>query len=126
MYKNWPLMAEDFNALLSDLRHSSPNVMRAFGQMAAAATQPGALDPKTKELIAFALSVAARCEPCITYHAKTAARLGASREEVSEAVGMAIYMGAGPAAMYAAEALEAFDQHRAKQAARLSTQEVVD
>ena len=68
---------------------------------------------KTKELIALAISVAIRCDDCIGFHAKAAAQQGATREEVAETLGMAIYMGAGPSAMYASHAIEAFDQFKA-------------
>ncbi|HVY85851.1 MAG TPA: carboxymuconolactone decarboxylase family protein [Caulobacterales bacterium] len=117
MHQNWPGLAAELNPLVADLRLNAPEVMAAFSQMAQAAGKAGALDAKTKELIAYALSVATRCDPCITYHAKAAARLGASKEEIAETLGMAIYMGAGPSVMYAAKALEAFEQYREKQAA---------
>jgi AhpD family alkylhydroperoxidase len=84
--------------------------MKAFAGLARSALEPKALDVKTKELIALAISVATRCDSCIAFHAHAAARHGASREEVLETMGMAVYMGAGPAVMYAAQALEAFDQ----------------
>jgi len=71
----------------------------------------GALDSKTKELLAVAISVAVRCDPCITYHVEGARKHGATREEIAETLGLAIYMGAGPSAMYAAQALEAYDQY---------------
>ena len=116
MHKDWPEMAAELNPLVAALWHQSPDVMKAFGQMAQAAVKPGALDPKTKELIAFAVSVAVRCDACISFHAKAAQKHGASREEVSEALDMAIYMGAGPSVMYAAQALEAFDQYAAQAA----------
>jgi AhpD family alkylhydroperoxidase len=60
--------------------------------------------------MAVAISVAVRCDPCVTYHVAAAQRAGATREEIAETVGLAIYMGAGPSAMYAAQALEAYDQ----------------
>lgn len=78
--------------------------------MAKAATTTKVLDEKTKEMIALALGVAAHCEGCLGYHAKALARLGATREEVGEALGMAVYMGGGPSLMYAADALRAYDQ----------------
>jgi AhpD family alkylhydroperoxidase len=78
--------------------------------MAQAATAAKALDPKTKELIALGIAVAVRCEDCIGFHVKAACERGASREEVLEALAMAIYMGAGPSVMYASHALEAFGQ----------------
>ncbi len=116
MHKNWPEMADTLNPLVSALRQSHPDVMRAFSQMAQSATKTGALDAKTKELIAFAVSVAVRCDACIAFHAKAAQKYGATREEVAEALGMAVYMGAGPSVMYAAQALEAFDQYVARAA----------
>jgi AhpD family alkylhydroperoxidase len=68
------------------------------------------LTEKTKELIALGISVAIRCNDCIAFHAKAALKQGASREEVMEALGMAVYMGAGPSVMYATHALDAFEQ----------------
>jgi AhpD family alkylhydroperoxidase len=66
--------------------------------------------------LALAISVAIRCSPCIAYHAEGAVGQGASRAEVAEVLSMAIYMGAGPSVMYAAQALEAVDQMAAKAA----------
>ena len=70
----------------------------------------GALDKKTKELIALALGVAARCDGCIGFHTEALVKLGATREEVEEALGMAVYMGGGPSLMYAADAIAAYEQ----------------
>ncbi|NCU11246.1 MAG: carboxymuconolactone decarboxylase family protein, partial [Sphingomonadaceae bacterium] len=64
----------------------------------------------TKELLAMAIAVAIRCDGCIAFHAKAALQNGATREEIMETMGLAIYMGAGPSLMYAAQAVEAFDQ----------------
>ncbi len=58
-----------------------------------------------------------RCDPCIAFHAEGAVKQGATREEILETIGLAIYMGAGPSVMYAAKALEAFDQFAPKQQA---------
>ena len=84
--------------------------MRAFSALAQAATKSGALDTRTKELIALALGVAARCDGCIGFHVEALVKLGVDRRAVAEALGMAIYMGGGPSLMYAADALEAYDQ----------------
>ena len=83
-------------------------MMKAFSNIAQAALAPKALDGKTKELIAIAIAVAIRCDDCIAFHVKAALAQGASRDEVTEALGMAIYMGAGPSVMYASHALKAF------------------
>jgi AhpD family alkylhydroperoxidase len=98
------------SAGLVALRSSTPEVMKAFNELGRAATAAGALDPKTKELIALALSVAARCDPCIGFHAKALAKLGASRQELDEMLGVTTYMGGGPSLMYAANAMAAFDE----------------
>jgi AhpD family alkylhydroperoxidase len=113
-FKDWPAMAKGLNPAIGELRKSAPAAMTAFADMGKAALATGALDTKTKELIALAISVAVRCDPCITYHASAAQRQGATREEVAEAMSLALYMGAGPSAMYAAQALEAFDQYADK------------
>ena len=84
-----------------------------FRSLAQAATQDGALDKKTKELIALALGIASHCDGCIGFHTQALAKLGASQEEVVETLGMAVYMGGGPSLMYAAETLSAFEQAKA-------------
>ena len=75
-----------------------------------AATAPKALDAKTKELIATALGVAAHCDACIGFHIDSLVKLGTTRAELEEALGMAVYMGGGPSLMYAADALGAFEE----------------
>jgi AhpD family alkylhydroperoxidase len=115
---NWPDVASDLVHALKPLRAGAPDVMTAFSGLARAALEPKALSTKTKELIALGISVATRCDGCIAFHAEAAVKQGATREEVMETMGMAIYMGAGPSVMYAAQALEAFDQFSAKSLAK--------
>lgn len=98
---------------LGALRADLPEVMQGFNDLAAAATKDGALDKKTKELIALALGVAARCDACIGFHTKALVRLGATKAEVEEALGMAVYMGGGPSLMYSANAVAAWDEFAA-------------
>ncbi len=113
MHKNWPAMAEELTSAIKEVRLGAPDVTKAFSAMAQAATAGGALDTKTKELIALAISVAIRCDGCVAFHSKAAFKHGATREEVMETMGMALYMGAGPSLMYAAQAVEAYDQFAA-------------
>ena len=110
MSTSFPDLLDDLTAAIATLRAGAPQPMRAFSALAREALQPGALDVKTKELIATAIAVATRCDGCIGFHAKAAIRAGASREEILETLSMAIYMGAGPSMIYAAEALRAFDE----------------
>jgi AhpD family alkylhydroperoxidase len=110
MHKDWQKIATEVSVLLKEVRNGAPETLKGFSQMAAGSLKPGVLDTKTKELIALAIGVTVRCDPCIAFHAKAARAAGATREEVMETVATAIYMGAGPAYMYAAQAVEAFDQ----------------
>jgi AhpD family alkylhydroperoxidase len=116
MHENWSVMAEELTVALREVRGGTPEVLKAFGGLARAALQPGALDTKTKELMAIAIAVATRCNACVAFHAGAALKHGATRQEVMETVGLAIYMGAGLSVMYAAQALEAYDQFTAENA----------
>lgn len=110
MSKDWKNLIADISVPLRDLREGAPDVMKGFSAIAQAALKANALDTKTKELIALAIGVATRCDDCIAFHAKAAALQGATREEILETLGMAIYMGAGPSVMYAAHAIDAYGQ----------------
>jgi AhpD family alkylhydroperoxidase len=110
-------MAKQFNQIIKDvdsyaikLRELIPETLAAFASLSRAAQTPGALERKTKELIALAIAVSGRCDACIGYHARGAARAGASRQQFAEALAVAIQMGGGPSVNYAADALRAFDE----------------
>ena len=111
-------LTQTVSARLASLRASTPEVMKSFGELGRAATANGALDKKTKELIALALSVAARCDPCIGFHTQTLVKLGATRQELDETLGVTTYMGGGPSLMYAANAVAAFDEFAKASAAK--------
>ena len=98
------------SAGLSTLRTGTPEVMKSFSELGRAATSDGTLTAKTKELIALALSVASRCDPCIGFHMQTLVKLGVTRQEIDETLAVTTYMGGGPSLMYAANAIAAFDE----------------
>ena len=110
MKKSYSDVCKHISGNLGKLRTDIPETMRAFSALAQAATKAGALDAKTKELIALALGVAAHCDGCIGFHAQALVKLGATREEIEETLGMAVYMGGGPSLMYAADAIAAYEQ----------------
>lgn len=116
MTQDWPELTKALGGDLRQLRSGAPDVMKAFGALAMAAGAAKALDAKTKELIALAIAVSGRCDDCIAFHVKAAVDHGATRDEVLETLGMAIYMGAGPSAMYASHALAAYNQFAAAKA----------
>ncbi|HZK10071.1 MAG TPA: carboxymuconolactone decarboxylase family protein [Clostridia bacterium] len=96
------------------LGEACPDVMGAFMQLHHAAVEEGTLSTKTKELICVAISVSIRCNDCINAHVKAAIDTGASREEISEAIGVAVLMSGGPGTAYGAIAIEAMDQFLAE------------
>jgi AhpD family alkylhydroperoxidase len=101
------------DAYAAKLRDLIPDTVKSFGALSKNAQTPGALDAKTKELIALAISVATKCEGCIAYHARNSVRTGATRQEVAEALGVTIQMGGGPGITIAADALRAYDEFAA-------------
>jgi AhpD family alkylhydroperoxidase len=110
MTKNYRDITSSVSKSLRLLREDIPDVMKSFGALGQSATRDGALDRKTKELIALCLGIAGHCDACIGFHMKTLIKLGATRAEVEEALGVCVYMGGGPSLMYAADALAAFEQ----------------
>ena len=110
MSKDYKALAGEVDARAANLFRAAPGQMRAFRGLMEAASKDGALDAKTKELMAIAIAVVTHCEGCIVFHVRAALKHGASREELAETVGVAIEMGGGPAAVYGADAMAAFDQ----------------
>lgn len=110
MAKDYAALTRDISAYIGELRRAQPEAMQGFSALAKGASAAGAVDKKTKEMIALAIGVTQRCDGCIGFHAKALADLGATRDEVAEVMAMSVYMGGGPALMYAADALRAFDQ----------------
>ena len=111
--------------VLSDLREPSaalraaiPDVYAGFSATHKAALGGGALDSKTKELIALAISVEQKCDGCIASHARGAARAGATPQEAAEAIGVAILMAGGPSTVYGPRAYSAFLEFHEQQSAR--------
>ena len=110
-------MSKSFNDItkhvagnMAKLRKHIPDTAKAFSELANTASADGVLDKKTKELIALALAVGARCDACIGFHTKALVALGATEQEVAETLGVCVAMGGGPSMMYAAEAVAAFNE----------------
>jgi len=110
MNNDYQQLTQRLSASINTLRKDKSGVMRGFSSMASAAMADGVLDRKTKELIALAIGIAGHCKGCIGFHVQSLVKLGATRAEIEDALGVAIYMGGGPSLMYAAEALQAFDE----------------
>ena len=97
----------------SRLREAQPGVMSGFAKMHGEAIGDGVLPARFKELIALGIAITSHCEGCVAFHVHDALRAGASRDEVTEAIGVAVLMGGGAAAVYGSDALDALDQFSA-------------
>lgn len=107
---NWTGKRDATKQQLRALNKAVPEAARGFATLSKAVKENGALDFKHKEFVALGIAIALRCEACIVLHIEALVRCGATREELSDVLAMSIQMGGGPAMMYAAEALECFDQ----------------
>lgn len=113
MSKSFSVITDDVSKALTILRKSIPETMKGFGTMAQGALAAGALSALEKELIALGIGVAAHCDACIGFHVKACIKLGVTREQLMETLGVAVYMGGGPSLMYAAEAVRAYEEFTA-------------
>jgi AhpD family alkylhydroperoxidase len=102
-------LVQSINENLMGLRKTQPDTMQAFGNLARSAMAEGAVSAKHKELMALAIGITQHCSGCIGFHVKALHKLQCTRTELEEMLSVCIYMGGGPALMYTAEALKAWD-----------------
>lgn len=109
MGTNWKEFLGDASGMMEGLAEANPKIMDGLKALGEAGGAKGALDLKTRELIALAVAATTRCDTCIAVHAKAAAEAGASRDELVEALGVAVGLNAGAAFVYSSHILAAFD-----------------
>jgi AhpD family alkylhydroperoxidase len=102
-------LMQDINEGIKQIRTAQPEAMQGFTQLSRAAMAEGALSAKHKELMALAIGVTQHCSGCIAFHVKALQKIGCSRAELEEMLAVCVYMGGGPALMYVAEALKAWE-----------------
>jgi len=105
---DWNVYRQQVLSVVSDISKLSPETVRGYVQLGGAGAKTNHLDAKTRELIALACAVTLRCDGCITVHSEQARKLGATNEEVAEALGVAIALNAGAALVYSTRTLDAF------------------
>ena len=99
---------DELSPLHRQLRRAVPEVYRGFGELHRAAFAAGALDTRTKELIALAIAVVEGCDGCMASHARAAVRAGATKQEAAEAIGVSFLMNGGPASIHGPRAYADF------------------
>jgi AhpD family alkylhydroperoxidase len=108
MMMNWNEYLQQLLTEIGEIGRTSPDIVRGYRTLSDAGQKTGKLDAKTRELIALAVAVTLRCDGCITTHASAAIKNGAQKEEIVEALGVAISVNAGAALVYSARVLDAF------------------
>ena len=105
---DWNNYRQQILAGVGDLGKLSPDTVRGYMSLSGAGAKTGHLDAKTRELIALAVAISLRCDGCITVHSEAARKLGATKDEIAEALGVAIAINAGAAIVYSTRTLDAF------------------
>jgi len=107
---DWNAQLTATNHNLDAFRQLHPEASKGYTLLHHATMKPGALGQKEKEMIAIAIGITSHCSDCIGFHMRSALRAGMTRVELAEVIGVSMAMGGGPAYMYGAMAIEAFDQ----------------
>jgi len=106
---DWNTYRQQVVAGVGGVAKLSPDTVKGYATLSGAGEKTGHLDAKTRELIALAVAISLRCDGCITVHAEAARKLGAAKEEIAEALGVAIAVNAGAALVYSTRTMDAFD-----------------
>ena len=109
MMMDWAAYRDQINAAVKEIRAANPEIVKAYAGFHHANSASTHLDAKTRELIALAVAVSLRCDGCINAHTDGAIKAGASKEEIVDALGVAIMVNAGAAMVYSARTIDAFD-----------------
>jgi AhpD family alkylhydroperoxidase len=117
MMLDWNEYQKQLSTTIGEIAHTSPDIARGYRMLSDAASKTGKFDPKIRELISLAVAVTLRCDGCITFHTDAAAKHGATKEELIEALGVAITVNAGAALIYSARTVDAFAAKTAPPAA---------
>jgi len=108
MMLDWNEYRKQIATVVTEIAKISPDTVRGYAQISGAGAKTAHLDAKTRELIALAVAVTRQCDGCITVHTDAAVKHGASREEIMEALGVAVAINAGAALVFSARAMDAF------------------
>lgn len=108
MMLDWNEYRKKLLATIGQIGALSPDTVRGYTTLSGANAKTGKLDGKTRQLISLAVAVTTRCDGCITVHTEAAIKEGASKEEVAEALGVAVAMNAGAALVYSARVMDAY------------------
>jgi AhpD family alkylhydroperoxidase len=109
MMMDWNAYRDQVNAAVREISAANPELVKAYAGLSHANAKSTHIDAKTRELVALAVAVTLRCDGCINAHTDAAIKAGASKEEIVDAVGVAIMVNAGATMVYSARTLDAYN-----------------
>lgn len=110
---DWNAYRDQINTAVRQISAAHPDLVRAYAGLSHANAKSTHIDAKTRELIALGVAVSLRCDGCINAHTDAALKAGASKEEIVDALGVAIMVNAGAAMVYSARTIDAFETKQA-------------
>lgn len=111
MMLNWNEYRQQVLTGVGEMGKLSPETVKGYVGLSAAGQKKDLLGAKTRELIALAVAVTVRCDGCIAVHTEAAIKNGATREEIAEALGVAVALNAGAALVYSTRVMDAYAAH---------------
>jgi len=114
MLFDWNAYQAELTKSLPDFAKLTPDSLKGYQTLSGANSKTSLLGEKVRQLISVAVAATTRCDGCITFHTDAAIKAGASKQEIAEALGVAMAMNAGAALIYSLRALDSVDAHSAK------------
>jgi AhpD family alkylhydroperoxidase len=105
---DWNAYRRQLASTIAEIAKASPDLVKGYRALVSARSTEGALDAKTRELVALAVAVTVRCDGCIATHVELARRQGATQDEITDVLGVAVMVNAGATLVYSARTIDAF------------------
>src|SRR6202795_1835030 len=107
MMMDWNQYHKEVGGRIGDLMKLSPDTVRGYQTLSAANSKASKLGEKTRQLISLAVAVTTHCDGCIIVHTDAALKAGATKDEIAEALGVAMAMNTGATLIYSLRVMDA-------------------
>jgi AhpD family alkylhydroperoxidase len=108
MMLNWNEYQQQIQQEMAEMGRANHEIIKSYRELSNAGNASNLLGGKVRELIALAVAVTRQCDGCIVTHADAAIKQGATKEEIIEALGVAVAVNAGAALVFSLRVMDAF------------------
>jgi AhpD family alkylhydroperoxidase len=108
MMLDWNEYQKQLQTNIAEIGRVNHEIVKGYNTLSNAGNTTNVLDAKTRELISLAVAVTRQCDGCITVHTNAAIKHGATKEEIVEALGVAITVNAGAALIFSSRVIDAY------------------